>query len=341
MRRAEDTSEEESPGGDSFLDIVANIVGILVLLVVVVGVRAGRQVFFAEAAPAADVESLDTLRDRLKQATFEARSAAEDAHGLRDKLHAAAAETSRRDQDRQEATLYVTKLRAELDEAERSLAEGDRRSLEAHNAISQAQLTLDRLSREEISLASAAAETEVETISVSPAPIVDGKADVVIGFRLKGDRLCYLPIDELQAQLQSRIKPPAITDPTKAIRTECSVGPIEGFVANATIRWGVQVHGARIGLAMSPERIVVREATTVRGETVDAAFAPGGYLASRLELLDPKTYVVQLFTYPDSFERLPEVEAKLREQGFRVAVSPKSQNGPLVFAPHGRKAVTQ
>ena len=44
----------EAPGQDSFLDVVANLVGILIILVMVIGVRAKDAML--EAAPVADQE---------------------------------------------------------------------------------------------------------------------------------------------------------------------------------------------------------------------------------------------------------------------------------------------
>ena len=83
MRRANSVHEEDGdglPGEDSFLDIVANIVGILIILVMVVGVRvshgalsgAGKKTATAKetadmAAERVPAPSQEASRDQLQQ----------------------------------------------------------------------------------------------------------------------------------------------------------------------------------------------------------------------------------------------------------------------------------
>ena len=138
MRRVRPNDAEETPGGDSFLDIVANIVGILVLLVVVVGVRAGREVFVPPTeTEESDSKTLAAIEEQIELALRRVRLDRDEISELRDRVVAASLEADRRTQERDEATLYVTTLRAELDEAAEGLSENDRRSLEASNAIAQ------------------------------------------------------------------------------------------------------------------------------------------------------------------------------------------------------------
>jgi len=341
VRRDKHTDVDETPGGDSFLDIVANIVGILVLLVVVVGVRAGRDVFVPPPADAEPGESLAEIESRLDETLRQTQIDKREAFELRDKLHAAQAEADRREQEREAATLYLTKLRSELDEASASLEADDRRGLETANAIAQAQLKLDRLAREQVALASVEPEPELETVTVAPTPIVDGRADQTISFRLKDGRLVYVPVNELENQLQSEIRAPSISDPSKAAVTRQKLGPVEGFEAEAEIAWAVRVAGNRIGLMPKLGKLVLREVTELRGEDPPTAFRPGGYVASRLDLLQPEDYVVRLIVYADSFETAPEVSDRFRERGFRVAQSLKNDGSPIGFSSDGYKAVTQ
>lgn len=338
MRRADEA--DEIPGGDSFLDIVANIVGILVLLVVVVGVRAGRQVF-VPAAVFVDAEPLDLIEQQLKDAARQAEIEKAEALDVRDKVLAAAAEAERRAREREDATLYVTQLRAELDDASNSLDDNDQRSLSTHNEIAQAQLALDRLTREQIALASFEPPPEVETVTVAPTPIVNGKVDKTVSFRLQGDRLVYVPVSEIEVELIKQIEAPPITDPSKPVITRERLGPIEGFIGEAQIGWSIRVSGNRVGVRPELGKLILREVTPLRGESADEAFGPGGYVSSRLELLDPATYVVRLIVYADSFETAPEVGERFRERGYRVAQSLKSNGQPIGFSSDGYKAVTQ
>lgn len=333
---------DDMPGGDSFLDITANIVGILVLLVVVVGVRAGREVFVPPPVEVvAEADSLEALRANLEEVTQQAIRDRREAVELRDRVLATAVEAKRREREREEATLYVTTLRAELDEARDDLSEDDRRSLDTHNAIAQAELKLDDLARKQIALSTYEPEPDVQTVTVAPTPIVDGKADLTISFRLQAGRLVYVPVNELELDLKNKVKAPAITDPSRPVITTERLGPIDGFAGDAEIGWSVRVAGNRVGVLPRLNRLILREVTQLRGEDPDQAFGPGGYVASRLDLLTPSDFVVRLIVYADSFDTAPEVGQRFRERGFRVAQSLKSDGEPIGFSSDGYQTVTQ
>ena len=67
MKRAE-VEADQMPGQDSFLDVITNIVGILILLVLVVGLRTSHSVREAsENAPVATVEQGGELENVVGQ----------------------------------------------------------------------------------------------------------------------------------------------------------------------------------------------------------------------------------------------------------------------------------
>ncbi len=329
MRRAVENEEDDIPGGDSFLDIVANIVGILVLLVVVVGVRAGRVIFTPEAVVAEQAESTVALQTKLGEIVRQAHAEQSEISELVGKVATTLDEVDRRNAMRESAVLYNTKLRAELDEARTSLNEGDQRSLETHNAIAQAQLRLDRLTREQVALSSVEPEPDAEIVEVAPTPIVNGKAEELISFRLQKGRLVYVPLNELAEDLSKGIHIPTLIDPAKPVVTRETIGPIEGFVGEAEIGWSIRSVGGRVGPLPVVNMLRLREVTPLRGEDPEQAFSAGGYVSSRIELLDPKFVVIQLYIYADSFDSSAAIVNRFRERGFRVAQFLKTDGSPI------------
>ncbi|MEQ8849875.1 hypothetical protein [Botrimarina sp.] len=341
MRRGVDDGEE-IPGGDSFLDVVANIVGILVLLVVVVGVRAGREAFTPRVEiPASPNERLAETESEIERLARRIGEHERDVSDLRSQVRSVATDAQNREHVREAGALYVTKLRAELDDARAALSEGDREKLDVHTALAQAGRRLDELEAQRIALATVEPEPEVETVEISPTPIVDGRATDTVSFRLKGKRLVYVPLDEITNELKSKLQPPTITNPSRPVTTRHKVGPLEGFGGEAEIAWSVQAVGPRVGIQVTLSQMVLREVVPLRGESLEEAFSPTGQTRSRLELLDPKEHVVRLIVYADSFESAPEVSQRFRDEGFRVAQSLKSDGSPIGFSSNGHDAVTQ
>jgi len=55
MRPGRRAAENSNNSQDSFLDVIANVVGILIILVMLVGVQASQRVLVAENSPAAPI----------------------------------------------------------------------------------------------------------------------------------------------------------------------------------------------------------------------------------------------------------------------------------------------
>ena len=75
MRRHAEEQHDQMPGQDSFLDVITNIVGILILLVVIVGVRSSQAKRFAAASADTDDASGEVV---IREAYASAKSSERD-----------------------------------------------------------------------------------------------------------------------------------------------------------------------------------------------------------------------------------------------------------------------
>ncbi|HEY2882468.1 MAG TPA: hypothetical protein VGJ15_08545, partial [Pirellulales bacterium] len=77
----DENSHLESAGQDSFLDVTTNIVGILIILVMVAGMRAQNPVV-TTTAPEPNTEELSKLKQRASQLEYETRRAGDETDAL-------------------------------------------------------------------------------------------------------------------------------------------------------------------------------------------------------------------------------------------------------------------
>jgi hypothetical protein len=71
MERAE-VDADQMPGQDSFLDVITNIVGVLILLVLVVGLRSSRAVANSGLVDGTSVAAQAAEKDQVREAVHEA-----------------------------------------------------------------------------------------------------------------------------------------------------------------------------------------------------------------------------------------------------------------------------
>ena len=345
MRHSAD-EQEDMPGGDSFLDIVANIVGILVLLVVVVGVRAGRQVAIVAQVKAVDHER---VVEEAQEAIQEAMHSRQDVARLIEQAAISQGESRLRNQVRDELAMYAATLRAELDDEREQLSVSDRRTFDTHNQLAQAQLELEKLTRQQVGLIAADTGPEIEQIDFEPTPIVRERVTDQVRIKLEGDRVVFLPLDELRQELEygmTNLSKTLVAMPGEEVGVERLVGPIDGFALRCLVTRRFVPSGDRtlIVVGLKVARLEPQIDSSGAGpptETLEEAMKENSRLMSRLSTIDPKKTVVTLFTYPDSFDVLPQLEKDLRERGFRVAKSLQQAGSPITFATGGKRTMLQ
>ena len=193
MRRRRRTQEtEQAGGGDAFLDVVANLVGILVILVMVIGVRA-QGAYVSADQPVAEVPAEQVVaRERLRNESTRLETNANELQSQVDELNAI---VKTRQVERQQLQVLLATARRELDERRQGLSEEEQQQVAAAAQSRELLAELEQLEAQRETLeADGARPIALEHLPTPLAKTVFGHEE---HFRLKGGRLVYVPLNEL------------------------------------------------------------------------------------------------------------------------------------------------
>lgn len=329
----------ESFGSDSFLDIIANMVGILIILVMVVGLKVKNAVEVpapvVEGNPYAQAEALSTQSASLERESLE----------MVEKAKQLALLASNRYDERARLALLVKAKESALEEDKAKLASGSRESFEVQQAMLVEQARLSQLEAEINALVYAPTK-DVVKIKTYPTPISRTVHGREAHFQIKGGRITLVPldqlIDELKRQMQGQLG--KLRDQMEITET---VGPIGGFRMRYKLE-RFDVAGQVNGNSMSPGGSIIRTTefsllpdTDDMGEKIDEAMRRGSQFQNAISDLDPRRFTITLWAYPDSFENYRLIREHLYQRGFTVAGRPLPEGQLISGSPNGSKSAAQ
>lgn len=352
-------------GSDSFLDIVANLVGILIVLIMLAGLQAARApVSDAEliaaghsplpatpepAVPSAPVEPPD-IPDPDPQpdepvpempAGPTAQEIAVAIENARRKASELSEQLATAEFDSSNAQLRI--IQQELSRQSEKLSELQEqyRSTKIRAGSSSQQLAaldaeyeklrgrLVDANRQLEKLSQTAPPTESLELRINP--IARRVSGTEIAFRVDGGRVLHMPIDDLLRQVRSREKYSAMSM-LKGETQRGRVGPIEGVTLTYELRTAtVSDSSGAVGFLPQLTGIISIE-SNAPDEPVDQALAESGIL-SRILLNAPRDAVIRLFVATDSFQAGRRVSSAIRDLGLPVdtqVIDPDSDI-PVVF----------
>ena len=342
MRRNANTTEE--PSYDSFLDIVANLVGILIILIMIVGVRA-RDAFVTAAADKEPVAAVDPVPSEIIDVDAPAQEAASveaDIHRLNRAMKQVAQEAVVRKQGRDTTYAMLTSLEQEIEQEKTQLDASQRAALELNAELENAAAYLNQLAAQREAIAGE--NTAPEVLPHVPTPL----AKTVFGkeehFRLENGRLAYVPWEQLVEQL----KVDARNNMHKlrgGSRITEEFGPIGGYRVRyklKNIRKTIDTGGVTmVQQGVELDHFVVLPMSDSLGEPVDRLFATGSNFRARLESWEPRRTTITVWVYPESFEEFRQLKAELYQLGFMTAARPMPEGQPIGGAPNGMRSSAQ
>jgi len=348
MRRRQGSAIAEMEAGqDSFLDIVSNIVGILIILVMVAGVR----VKSLPARPKNDHSStVQTLTPQLQQSleiftdkseTFKAAQA--QIMEIGDEIEHLQGLTAARTQERYELSALIGALQAEYDFASQNLSQSEKQALELQQKIQEIDAKLAELDRTKQWIEQNRPQaTVVENL---PTPLSKTVEKYEAHFRIKGGKILHVPLpalfdlmgSELRRQLESGVKQGEVTG---------TVGPIENFTMpyRVVVLTNVPIQSPR-GVTMG-SRIEFAESELIPqndhlGETLSEALAPNSSFQLRLRSYRQDLHTITFWVYPDSFNVYREMKKFLFDRAYQTAARPLSWDDPIGASSEGTKTPTQ
>ncbi len=333
-RRTRQTVEE--PGQDSFLDIVANLVGILIILVMIVGAQA------KDAMLQTDKPMPTTGQAEVEKERNAASAARYELQRLVEKTKKQGVELAYRRAERDRMLVATATIENALEQRRQELSLEQRR---AHDL--QKQIAAARRRQEDLKSTRDLVERSTAPVRVlkhRPTPLAKTVFGQELHFRLKRGRVVFVPLDELLELFTVEAKQkvwklrqaPSITE---------TVGPVRGFRLKYTLKKESYAASSRPGLP-TQERVVLDRFVLVPvrddlGEPVDQALRPQSQFHSMLHSFNPNEVTVTIWVYPDSFENYRLLKEDLFKLGFLTASRPLSEGQPISGSPEGTRSAAQ
>lgn len=344
-RRTRDANDVGGDGQDSFLDVVSNLVGILIILVMIAGsrVRDAAVAGSTSEAVAASSEDNGTSVENANSSALDAAASSEkgqyvDAANLREDLQAKV-EKTRVDADELNARTLLVEQQANgaeeeykrlleataaldgaLETAARERSDADKIAFDLKSELFEKEKTRDDLRKEKESLE--AARPNATVLENLPTPI---SKQVEAGregyFRLKNGRIVRVPLNEFQERVRLYFK--NFRGDLSQKEHEEKIGPIDGF----TFHYFVDVVSSRDSDGIS-YTFVFRYGECLPenddvGEPIDDALSNAdSVFLQKLSSYSRDDTTITLFVYPDSFQYLRDVKKFIISRGYQIAMRP-------------------
>lgn len=343
--------EEMEFGSDSFLDVVANVVGILIILMVLAGIRAKHApVNLAEETPTPapvetsppvvvvepvddeakvarqhELERLQTKSESLQQELDQLRQAAQVNESKLTELHSQDAA------QRNRFTALATNLEGEVSALQNNQQEAD--LLEA--AVQAVRVRLKKRQAE-----AAAAEKQPNRVEqlqhrITPVSRVISENETELHFRCQRGAVAVVPIEELVERMKGQMERQRDVI-LRLKKYSGSVGPVRGWNLNYVVE--TQQHLGLVRASVSQFELLPE--TDLAGERSDVALRPDSAFRNELRKTEPGS-TITFWVYPDSFVLFRKLQALAHREGFTVAARPLPEGTPIMGSPHGSRSAAQ
>ncbi len=333
-RRIEEHTEAVNP--DSFLDIVASVVSIMIIMVVMEGSRIKNAPVTAAMAGGALTTELEKNLTNEQSLKSDILKSAEEIQQLK---REAAARCLQRDM----LATAVSALKQKI-ETHRGQLDGQKRQrFDLGRDMSDARFQLDQLAQERRQAeATEAAPIVVENYPTPISRLVDSNE---AHFQIHGGLIIHIPLTELLEQFQSDARRKAYKLMELPEITE-TIGPVDGFRLKYTLeRHDITPEEAkatgRLGSYVQLHKWTLIPVADAIGEPIDVALSEGSAFRKALAKLHPGRHTVTVWIYEDSFDAFRQIRKEMYRLGFATAARPLPFGQPIGGSPEGSKSAAQ
>lgn len=317
--------EHANHGEDSFLDTIANLVGILIILVVLIG---GQTKVQAEAKKG-EIAKQDIVDEALEPAAEADRLRSAALENIK-QLEQYAIEAEYRRLERDKLLEMKALAKADIEERISKVDAKKRERIEKSSELEALQSQLKDVGER----LKAGTETKRDKIVLEhlPTPMAKTVFTREMHVRLKNNRLHVIPWDRLVSMLKEQA-PMAARRAASKKTLDDRLGPVGGFIMNyrmMAIPGGFELD--RFEIDVMPENV---------GETLEQSMASGGALRGEMSSRIPAETVVTVWVYPESFGEFRKLKAALYREGFLAAARPLPPDVLIGASPRGSRSAAQ
>lgn len=329
---------DEEPGQDSFLDIVANLVGVLIILVMVVAVRAREAIVVNRTGgDQQQVEEIDIATPRVA-----VEAVTTDIHRIDRLMKRQDFEIAFRRKERDKVLALLTAVENDVESQRQQLSQQQQREFDLRDQVSRALSELANIENKRSALNSKSVPEKI--IEHFPTPMVKTVFGRETHFQLKAGRLAYVPWNRFIKLLQEDA-PRHVWKLKDAVRTTEMLGPVEGFRMKYTMinkRNAIDTRQGRVvQRRVELEKFELTPISPSLGETVPAALQSGSNFLATIGQQDEDRGTITIWVYPDSFGQFREVRGYLHKRGYTCASRPLPAGHPIGGSPDGTRTVAQ
>lgn len=334
--------ETEPVNADSFLDIVASVVCIMLIMVVMVGMRIRN----TPVDPLAATPEAAAAQAALEAALAEERSLRAEVAKILEEIQALEQETAARALQRDVLATGVAALEQELSQRRSEMDAQTQARFDTARRLAEARRQLDELRERQRRVETSRPEAVV--VESYPTPLGRTVDDEELHFHLRQGRVAYVPIEKLVrlARDDARRKADRLLERDGLPEFTETVGPEGGF----RFRYTVQRHdtieeqpggGAirHIGLRLTQWTVIPVGGQV--GETVEEALAADSAFRRALVQRKSDKTTITIWVYADSFDAFRRLRKELHQLGLGVAARPLPEGVMIAGSPQGSKSMAQ
>lgn len=332
-------------GFDSFLDVVANVIGIILRLMLVawVGARSYTAALkFVEETPHVEAPVLPVPKSSDDPVHAEIARVRDDLEEARRRLHEKLGLAEKSGRAAQTVERDLALLMAQNKELDRQVQQ-----LETELAVRGKSVQLVALSAEELRRRGQLLLAQIKSLEKTPlekkslhyhAPVSRLVEGDELFFECRNGRVTFIDLPAFLHEVQAGAR-----DVADQLRTQAKVTRTTRAVGAFRLRYTFE---RDVSLLDAPDRgfhyglseWVLEPITPQRGETLNAALTPGSDFRRVADAIDPNQTVVTVWVYSDSFDIFRRLRDYLYDKEVQVAGRPLPMDASIAASRSGSRS---
>jgi hypothetical protein len=326
--------DSEPVNSDSFLDIVASVVSIMIIMVVMEGSR-------IRNAPVKVALPADPTVVALQKELTEEQAMRGDVVKAAQEIQSLQQETIRRGSQRDMLATMASAVEHAIGEHRQRLTGAQKTNFDLARDLSESKFQLEQLNRQQQQAENAAAAPVV--VESYPTPLSKAVDGPEVHFLVANGHVAAVPLDLLIEEFQAKAKRQLYRFRDESEVTEV-VGPIDGFRLRYTLeRYDVTPaenngHG---GSFVRVQKWTLLPESHELGEPIATALSPESEFRRVLRKNPANKATITIWIYPDGFDAFRQLRKELYPLNYTIAARPLPFGVPISGSPEGSKSAAQ